>query len=369
MTDLTTKFFKIPKDDLDAFLAAVYNNSGDIINTPAYKSVFEHIFNNFTKAAEAGWGKPFSQFENKAEWELIQRLQQNLSHFTAGKIHSYIDELQRHLIKDGVKTDRAAWLKKASNVSRRQLNTWRKTEERTITQVSNSARRWEELVRRSFLYPNLKYITAGDERVRESHAAINGAVYPIGHVFWTLYYPPNGWNCRCKVLSSDEAVLEKAIDESKVPKAFRNNPGMSGKLFSDDHPYFSMSEIDKNKLNTKAELLQADTQFKQIKEGIEGKTFGFQNQQVSISKTMVNNVYRHYHRRPAFKLNLLNIIEKLSYLKHETAPATAGKPYIKLYHYYLIEILSEQFWLNIEEHKNGKVVLYAITDKIKKTTS
>jgi len=42
-----------------------------------------------------------------------------------------------------------------------------------------------------------KYVTVGDDRVRQSHRAMDGVTLPKGHPFWTENRPPNGWNCRC----------------------------------------------------------------------------------------------------------------------------------------------------------------------------
>ena len=45
-----------------------------------------------------------------------------------------------------------------------------------------------------------KYVTTGDDRVRQSHAMLEGVTLPKDHVFWTMFYPPNGWNCRCQAI-------------------------------------------------------------------------------------------------------------------------------------------------------------------------
>jgi len=33
--------------------------------------------------------------------------------------------------------------------------------------------------------------------VREDHAILHGTTLPPSDPFWSLYLPPNGWNCRC----------------------------------------------------------------------------------------------------------------------------------------------------------------------------
>ena len=41
------------------------------------------------------------------------------------------------------------------------------------------------------------YYTAGDDRVRPNHAAMDGITLPKGDPFWRTSTPPNGYNCRC----------------------------------------------------------------------------------------------------------------------------------------------------------------------------
>jgi SPP1 gp7 family putative phage head morphogenesis protein len=54
-----------------------------------------------------------------------------------------------------------------------------------------------------------QYVTVGDDRVRETHAEVDGVVLPAGDPFWQTCYPPNGWLCRCQViplLDAEEVV-------------------------------------------------------------------------------------------------------------------------------------------------------------------
>ena len=101
---------------------------------------------------------------------------------------------------------------------------------------------------------NLQYRTAGDDKVRDSHAAINRTTLPKSSEFWLSYYPPNGWRCRCiavQVLASkypksevDKAIKsgEKAtsqIDKNGKNKLemFRFNPGIENRIFPKGHAY------------------------------------------------------------------------------------------------------------------------------------
>lgn len=60
-----------------------------------------------------------------------------------------------------------------------------------------------------------QYQTAGDGKVRESHAAMDGRVYPADHDIWDTWYPPNGFGCRCMVVSiTPEQVRRKGLEVS-----------------------------------------------------------------------------------------------------------------------------------------------------------
>ena len=69
------------------------------------------------------------------------------------------------------------------------------------------------------LRPFWKYITAGDGEVRESHAQMEGRIYPADDPIWDIWYPPNGFRCRCTVVSltKSQAEREKAHISKGLP--------------------------------------------------------------------------------------------------------------------------------------------------------
>lgn len=77
--------------------------------------------------------------------------------------------------------------------------------------------------------PFWQYRTVGDGRVREAHRAMDGEIYPADSPVWDSWYPPNGFNCRCRVeaISRDEAdqigVSEQAPDV-RPDKGFAASP-------------------------------------------------------------------------------------------------------------------------------------------------
>lgn len=52
------------------------------------------------------------------------------------------------------------------------------------------------------------YRTRRDERVRNSHQALNGVALPKTDKFWDDHFPPNGWRCRCLTYAIDREGLD-----------------------------------------------------------------------------------------------------------------------------------------------------------------
>ena len=109
------------------------------------------------------------------------------------------------------------------------------------------AARWEEFAADGDDY-NLQYRTAGDNRVREEHRALDGVTLPFSDPFWEEFLPPNGWNCRCSVVQvrkSKYPVTDAADARRRGEQAlqrdtrgmFRFNPGTQQKTVPDYNPY------------------------------------------------------------------------------------------------------------------------------------
>ena len=120
-------------------------------------------------------------------------------------------------------------------------------------QSAQSAANWANLQTDTSRYW-LEYRTAGDERVRQSHAALAGICLPKDDAFWTEYYPPNGWRCRCTAVEvlarentkSNPETAKKAGEAATTQigksgknklEMFRFNPGQVQKIFPPNNTY------------------------------------------------------------------------------------------------------------------------------------
>lgn len=109
------------------------------------------------------------------------------------------------------------------------------------------AANWEQIEADGDRY-NLQYRTAGDDKVRPEHAELNGVTLPPSDPFWRIYYPPNGWNCRCTAVQvrkskypetpHDEAMQRGQRATAKDTRGiFQFNSGIQQKAFPDYNPY------------------------------------------------------------------------------------------------------------------------------------
>jgi SPP1 gp7 family putative phage head morphogenesis protein len=59
---------------------------------------------------------------------------------------------------------------------------------------------------------HLQYLATEDDKVRDSHLALNGVILPKNDPFWNEHYPPWEWNCRCRVRSMNPDMVAEAKD-------------------------------------------------------------------------------------------------------------------------------------------------------------
>lgn len=108
----------------------------------------------------------------------------------------------------------------------------------------------------------LTYMTQNDYRVRPWHMALQGFTAKKRE-FPDWMIPPIEWACRCYLLTSTneeihgtadvKTIMAKATDAPTPPKEingiFKESVCNCGRIFSDEHPYFEVEEMDIPMLN------------------------------------------------------------------------------------------------------------------------
>lgn len=79
---------------------------------------------------------------------------------------------------------------------------------RTNMQTAYAAGQWQQIIDQADNAPYLMYHAIDDYRTRPAHRKLNGIIRKVTDAFWRIFYPPNGWNCRCSVIQLDDDDLE-----------------------------------------------------------------------------------------------------------------------------------------------------------------
>ncbi|WP_174991164.1 phage head morphogenesis protein, partial [Pandoraea anapnoica] len=80
---------------------------------------------------------------------------------------------------------------------------------RTNMQSSYMAGRYAAQMEMADTHPYWEYVAVLDGRTRPAHRALAGAVYRYDDPIWQTIYPPNGFNCRCRVRTRTAAYVEQ----------------------------------------------------------------------------------------------------------------------------------------------------------------
>lgn len=76
------------------------------------------------------------------------------------------------------------------------------------TRVAYNVGRYAQLMNGADTHPFWQYVAVDDSRTRPSHRSLNGMIFRYDDPFWQTHYPPNGWNCRCRVRALSQERMD-----------------------------------------------------------------------------------------------------------------------------------------------------------------
>lgn len=198
-----------------------------------------------------GFGKSFVDYDTNAKSKL--QLKQNLYRFSGAKTYQELAKINFFL---GTNKSFPDFKKEALKVNQEYNIQYLENEFVTANRSGAMSEKWQKFNDQKALYPNLKYKTVKDNRVREEHRQLHDVIKPIGDAFWDKWYPPNGWRCRCYVTQTDETVTGGTPEGNPTP-GFHGNVGKSNMAFNEnEHPYFIFPEADAKKIKASFENLK-----------------------------------------------------------------------------------------------------------------
>ena len=218
---------------LEDYLQRLYDGADDLFDSEVWQLNFAQI----SKGIELGYGVSFAE-ATATDAALAFQLRENAAVYAAFKNHTEQTELVKLLVDSSGKLKSFADFKRdALPITEKYNKTWLETEFNQAEANARMAKKWEGFKENADIYPNLQYRAINDDRTSPEHRALNGIVLPINDPFWNTHYPPLGWGCRCSVTQTDKPVKQVSGNIPEVSEGFDNNPGKTGKLWSDNNAY------------------------------------------------------------------------------------------------------------------------------------
>lgn len=235
-------------EQIETVLNDIFSGSVNINNLPpslyygTVERLTEGLFQGMNRALPGG---------DVAFPGLAASFRENAALFSGAKTYQQSKALTDALYKDGVAVSFPDFKKEASGI----LDTFNvrhlEVEYNSALSTAQAGVQWQQIERDAEALPWLKFTTVGDQAVRDEHAALDGFIARVNDPIWDTLFPPIDWECRCLAdqLDDADAASENTgviADPDIVAPEFRFNPGKTGQLFDDRHPYFSIPPSDRD---------------------------------------------------------------------------------------------------------------------------
>lgn len=340
--------------------------------------LWKYYNDTLAKGVDIGYNPSPEMYDPK----LAQSLKYDIAKFSAFKETSFRKQLESALTKDGKIVPWSEFKKTADALHIDYNRRWLKSEYNHTVATANMAEQWQDFEADKDLYPNLKYVTAGDARVRDAHKVLDGLILPINHPFWKSHTTPLDWGCRCNIEQSDDEP-SKVIPSYKVKEEFQNNAFYSGKIFNKStyESGLSDSEVKETEISAKENFkrLRKDKDKEilswsstKIKRGGFISFLGeqFKMNEVRISKSNIENILKHISilenkelikdLDSIFERAVFKNFKKLDKLKNPKNYGSKVARGVTGYNYYRSEWKGIEIEINMEVMKNGYEQPYAI---------
>lgn len=213
-----------------------------MLKSPEFLALYRATATELSQGLEDGYGQKIAAVKwNSPDGILLAKLTESLYVFSANKDYQLLTELNGLLLDGGTVRNYASFEAEALKLHEDYNRNWLQTEYETAIATGQMAAKWVGFQEDKDKY-FLRYSTANDDRVRPTHAELDGIMLPVDHAFWNTHYPPLGWKCRCNVVrvprNGKTATEQSAVDSisAKVPD-FGHNAGKTGVVFPDSHQY------------------------------------------------------------------------------------------------------------------------------------
>lgn len=191
---------------------------------------------------------------------MMQHFRDNVYVFSGCKTYAELRELTNILTDETGKIKPfSKFFKETRAIHETYNRAYLESEYQFAAQSATMAGKWADFEQYGDRY-YLQYRTANDDRVRYVHQLLHNTTLPLDDPFWSKFFPPNGWRCRCNVLQvrksryevsdsttandlGNKATYTIGAGGKNTSAMFRFNPGKDKVIFPETHPYFNDKEV------------------------------------------------------------------------------------------------------------------------------
>lgn len=253
------------KNDFKAKMIALYrpavasSEAGFVFDQTLLNAALERIYKgeiNPQTEIEENLFEAFRQVLNEAvdqafpgitasdpDYDFYEELRSNNEVFAAFKTHKMQNEIAAELLDgDGVLKSFSQWRKDVESIVDHHTEHYLRVEYDTAVIRAHHAAEWRQFEREREILPRLKWIPSTSVTPRESHMVFWNRVFEMNDPILNIHRPGDEWGCKCGLSATDEPATDNSGVMGKGSAhdpGLGGNPGITGKIFSDDHPYIA----------------------------------------------------------------------------------------------------------------------------------
>lgn len=206
-------------DDLtNDLLAALWNNE-DTLGLEGTIAVEEAL--HLVKGLKSGYGVTVGY--NTPDTLAYQMMEYNLFEFSTTKTEARLAAMSELLIDQEKNQIRS--FKEFEEIASQKVDSfnkeWLQTEYNLSVAVGQNSAAYVRFKAQKDDFPFVEYQTIGDSSVRAEHAKLNGLIFSLDDPEAMKLWPPNGYNCRCEMLQTNERPA--TVSSGKVAQEMLNS--------------------------------------------------------------------------------------------------------------------------------------------------
>lgn len=262
--------FTFDNEALRKALKRIYEKDVDVMND-IEENLFNAVFETMSDAVDKGFEVPDITDPDVA---FYKALKEDVAVFAAFKTHRWQNDIAGQLLddKDRLKDYNLFKRDVEGLVNPQHKEQWLRTEYDMAITRARLAADWQQFEREKDILPNLEWVESTSVTPGEDHMIFWGMIAAIEDPCWNEHRPGDRWGCKCGLRSTDKPCTQKSdvpqpTKENDPAPGLKGNPGVTGEIFSKDHPYMTDPyEGARQAVNTLVEKLKEEINAKNRKE-------------------------------------------------------------------------------------------------------